>query len=841
MKLLNHRITESISHPTAIHRLILDQDQHPIDFEFIEVNKTYEELFGLFSLEIIGKTGKSIYNESSEFLDLLNRYGEVVLGGSHPSFQWTSNSQSRTFRVDIFSHEPLTFETRYTDITQEVLTSKIKDIVLNSINDVVLELDEDLTFVNVYTNDEKHLFVPSSEVLNRSIHSLFSKEFLMEILPIFEKAKESNERQSFIYPSILEGDSRWFRAVIVYTSINEIHRYVLSINEFTDHKHSAESLSETSMRLTQLAEYTRTFIWECDQDGLYTYLSDNVLQVLGHRSDELVGKLHFYDLHPLMHRQKFKKRTQEIFGNRETVLDFPNELLKKDGSLITVSTNSFPIIDKNGNITGYRGSDIDISERISIDEAVRINERKFRLITENTSDVIWVLSLKTMQTTYVSPSVFKQSGFTPDEVKHQKMSDIISASDLDDYLLKINKGLQQFKANPQEDLTLVLEAQQYCKDGSLIWVESSISFNTDEMGEVEIIGVTRNIDKRKQAEKEIIYLSYHDQLTGVYNRSFYEEEITRLNTKRNLPFTLVVCDINGLKLTNDAFGHMAGDRLINSMAQVLKKICRQDDIIARIGGDEFAILLPKTNEQVASLIVSRIHEEIALTKPEKIKLSASFGLKTKLTLEEGFSELFKQAEDQMYLEKVKHQTNVKMGMIRLITTSLFEKYPDEKQHANNVSALCRQFGEALHLRNAEINDLEMAGLLHDIGKIGLDEGLITEDKYSTFDETPEYKRHSEMGYQIIRSVYTYAHIAEYILSHHEWFNGLGYPRGLKGVEIPLQARIIKIASDFSSQIDREGLDVPQTLDFIKVRSGSQYDPQLVEVLTTMFTCNPTYL
>jgi len=143
--------------------------------------------------------------------------------------------------------------------------------------------------------------------------------------------------------------------------------------------------------------------------------------------------------------------------------------------------------------------------------------------------------------------------------------------------------------------------------------------------------------------------------------------------------------VNGLKLINDSFGHREGDEFLKCTADILQSTCREDDIIARIGGDEFALLLPKTSEKVAQMVLSRIYDEIALTKPERIKLSASFGLKTKTTVNEDFSEIFKQAEDRMYLEKIKHHSNIKTGTIKLVTTSLFEKYPEEKQHAYHLS------------------------------------------------------------------------------------------------------------------------------------------------------------
>ena len=153
------------------------------------------------------------------------------------------------------------------------------------------------------------------------------------------------------------------------------------------------------------------------------------------------------------------------------------------------------------------------------------------------------------------------------------------------------------------------------------------------------------------AVQEVKELSYTDQLTGLYNRRFFEEELKRLDTLRNLPLSLIMVDVNGLKLTNDAFGHEAGDQLLQKVAQVLKDECRTDDIISRIGGDEFVILLPKTDHlQVASL-GDRLIEAIHKKKIRNLPVSASFGWETKKGDKEDINSVFKRAGDYMYSKK----------------------------------------------------------------------------------------------------------------------------------------------------------------------------------------------
>ena len=174
-----------------------------------------------------------------------------------------------------------------------------------------------------------------------------------------------------------------------------------------------------------------------------------------------------------------------------------------------------------------------------------------------------------------------------------------------------------------------------------------------------------DITERKQKEEEILYLSYYDQLTGLYNRRYYEEELKRIDTARNLPITVVMADVNGLKLINDALGHLVGDQLLKKVAGIIKKECRADDIIARIGGDEFVILLPKTDSIEAEKIIKRISSVISKEKINCINCSASFGYATKKVLSEDITHIYMHAEDWMYKHKLSASENFKKEAAKL--------------------------------------------------------------------------------------------------------------------------------------------------------------------------------
>ena len=371
-------------------------------------------------------------------------------------------------------------------------------------------------------------------------------------------------------------------------------------------------------------------------------------------------------------------------------------------------------------------------------------------------------------------------------------------------------------------------------DGVERWVHGLGKITFDQQNKPHsLIGTIQDVTDRKLAEEKIVFLSYHDQLTGLSNRRFFEEELTRLDVASNYPLTLVMGDVNGLKLINDSFGHAAGDELLIKVAQVLREACRGDDFIARLGGDEFVILLPNTDTTETEQILKRINGLALQARVGSIELSISFGYETKRYEEEHIRELFKRAEDHMYKKKLFEGPSMRGKTIKTIIRTLHEKNKREEQHSYRVSALCQSMGEALGLLEEEVQELKSVGLLHDIGKIAIDENILNKPGKLTKDEWDEIKRHPEIGYRILSTVNGMSEMAEYVLAHHERWDGLGYPKGLKGAELPLQTKIITIADAYdamtSARSYRDALPDELAIAELQKNAGTQFDPALVKV------------
>lgn len=345
--------------------------------------------------------------------------------------------------------------------------------------------------------------------------------------------------------------------------------------------------------------------------------------------------------------------------------------------------------------------------------------------------------------------------------------------------------------------------------------------------------IVNDITKRKMAENRLNFLSYHDQLTGLYNRRFYEEQFVALDKEENYPLMITMLDINGLKLVNDSFGHSVGDRYIQMVAEVLTECTRPQDVVCRQAGDEFIIFSPNTDDDQMREMTDKMNEAAQQQDVNSIPLSLSFGYCAKKDAGESLLEIMKKAEAYMYKKKLFESSSVKGRTVYTIMTTLHEKNPREEQHSRRVSQLCERMGIAMGLSEDEIKELKTVGLLHDIGKIAIEEGILNKPGKLDEDEWEEIKKHPEIGYRILSTVSELSEMSEYVLAHHERWDGSGYPRGLTGEDIPLQSRIIAIADAYdamrSERSYRKALSKEYAISELEKGAGTQFNEACVRI------------
>ena len=373
-------------------------------------------------------------------------------------------------------------------------------------------------------------------------------------------------------------------------------------------------------------------------------------------------------------------------------------------------------------------------------------------------------------------------------------------------------------------------------DGHQYFIQSSRSLIRDQHAVYGEVTVFRDVTQEKIENDEIRYVSYHDKLTGLYNRAFFEEELIRLNTQRQYPITLIIGDCNGLKIANDIFGHLEGDKLLQTIARILRKATRHEDIVARWGGDEFTIILPKTDETAGALICERILQLCVEAPFDPIQPSLALGSATNTEADLADDDLvgvLKLAEDRMYRHKLMEGRSTRNTLLLSIERMIYEKSYETEEHASRLKEVSMKLGRAVGLSAFEQEELSLLSVLHDIGKIGIPDQILTKPERLSNEEWAIMRKHAEKGYNLAKSTPELASIADSILHHHERWDGCGYPAGLHGEEIPKLSRILSIIDAYDvithARAYKLAQSKPDALREIERCAGTQFDPELTRI------------
>lgn len=385
-----------------------------------------------------------------------------------------------------------------------------------------------------------------------------------------------------------------------------------------------------------------------------------------------------------------------------------------------------------------------------------------------------------------------------------------------------------------QGLPYELELVTIGDNGLKSWLWVSASASKDANGKVTIInGSAQDITERKMNEERLYFLSYHDHLTGLHNRRYFEEALIRLDCEEMLPLSIIMCDVNGLKLVNDSFGHSEGDELLKKAANIIKQVCREEDVVARVGGDEFIVMLTNTSNEET---LKKSNEIKALASKESIaniELSISFGYDTKTHIEQSPIAVIANAENYMYRHKLYERSSLRSKNIDLILSALFEKSKREELHSTRVGNICKAIATKMNLDIVTINKLCVAGRVHDIGKIGVDENILNKSGSLDQREIKAVKNHPEIGWRLLSSTNEFSELSQFILNHHERWDGSGYPNGLMQNEIPIESRIIAIADAFDAMTrDRcyhKALTIEEASNELRRCAGTQFDPEIVNI------------
>jgi len=501
-------------------------------------------------------------------------------------------------------------------------------------------------------------------------------------------------------------------------------------------------------------------------------------------------------------------------------------LIAKDGSEYQIADSAAPIINDEKDITGVVLVFRDVTEKYRMQEKLKDSEKKYRQLFEIMNNG---LALHKM--------IYNEEG---DPVDYR--------------FLDINPAFEKLTGLSKANLIgntvkeVLPETEQYWIDkyGKVATTGESVSFEEyaqeqDKYYKVRAFSpepgkfatIFSDITENKKAEEQLQYKTFHDELTGLYNRSYFNEEIKRYDNKRQLPLSIIMGDVNGLKIANDTFGHKEGDKLLKRIAQIIENSCRQEDLVARTGGDEFIVLLPQTSKQEAEKIYRRIKNTCQKAEEYPIEPSIALGIATKMEITDDFEKVLKKAEDKMYQNKVHESKSVHNTILDSLNTMLRETTNETLEHSQRLDDLAVGLGKKLKLTKHELDVLASLANLHDLGKITISKEILLKPGPLTEKEWEEVRRHPESGYKIASSSPKLNDVAEGIYCHHERWDGNGYPQGLVGEEIPLLARIITIVDAYDVMTNgrpyKEPMSRDEALAEIERCAGSQFDPDLADL------------
>jgi diguanylate cyclase (GGDEF)-like protein/PAS domain S-box-containing protein len=678
----------------------------------------------------------------------------------------------------------------------------------------------------------KMLGYTEKELKSMNINDIHPKEALQRILTAFQDQIRGVYSLATNIPCIRKDGT------IIFADINNTNVVIDGkkcaagfFHDITERNQAEKTLEESKKTAERYLNVAAEIILSLDPDGNITLINDSGLRLLGYNNDELIGKNWFETCLPAEVTSEVSGFFKKLINkDMENVTNYENTVKTKSGEIKAILWHNTLLKDLDGNIIGTISSGEDITERKKAENLLREEHQRLADIIEGTNVGTWEWNVQTGEAIFNERSA-EIIGYKLDEmlpVTTVTWEKLMHPEDLEKSHYQISKIFAK------EIEYFDCEYRMKSKNGNWVWVQDrgKVVSWTQNGDPIWMSGTYTDITERKNKEEEILHLSYHDQLTDLYNRRFLEEEIKRLDTKRQLPLSVIMGDLNSLKLTNDTFGHITGDIILKETAALLKKICRSDDILARWGGDEFVILLPKTSIADAEEIAARIKNECSKLIIQNIPLGLAIGIASKTEPQQDIGKIINEAEGNMYKNKLVEKESNASSIIFALEQALYEKSSETLEHALRIKDNAIKLGRSVKLHPHQLDELSLLASLHDIGKVAIPETILLKEGKPTKEEWQIIKRHPEIGFNIAQSSPQIIHIAKFIIACHENWDGSGYPKGLKGEAIPIVSRIMFICDAYdvmtSERIYKKTMSIEEAIRELKRCAGTQFDPELVE-------------
>ena len=709
----------------------------------------------------------------------------------------------------------------------------ISSIMLDSLPFMAWLKDESGRYQQVNRFFCDYFGMTKSEIVDKTDFDLFPKE-AAELYRQTDAIVLSGEDRHYFESCFKERWTEEYKEKIC-TDQGELIGIFGYARDITERKKTAEALlkSERSKAILISNLPGAAFRQYNDKDWTMTFLSQGCFDLTGYQPEELIDNenLSYNDLIcPEFKSDLLKKWKEDVLVGRKASDEYT--ILTKSGEVKWVWEQSIPVSDKDGIFTESEGFILDISDIKNALKALNASEERFRAIFEEAPLGIAIFDAKKSKATQVNKKFAEILGRSVSEILSLSWKDYTHTDDIKPTLHWLNL-LKQKKTN-----VVHLQKRYLRPDGSIVWINMKIVMFQTESGKSQRLCMVEDITEAKKRDDAIRYLSYHDTLTGLYNRAFFEEQQQQLDARKSVPISLIMGDLNGLKLVNDSFGHSAGDILLKEAGRLLQNHCREDDILARLGGDEFVILLPHTSKNEAAELCTKIYEafERYNKDPERrtIYLSISLGHATKTNPNRSIEELMIEAEQMFYDTKNEKRELIRNEILKSAKAEFERKFALEHTVLPKKIRLAKALAQALSLSQAKARALSLLVEMHDIGKLTLPSEIQQKSlEEMSRAELVEYRKHCDSGHRIAMAIPELKSIADAILYHHEHWDGSGFPERLSREEIPLLSRIICVLDAYCERAheEQQGLtQVGSACQHILKHSGSKYDPAIVNAL-----------
>ncbi len=659
--------------------------------------------------------------------------------------------------------------------------------------------------------------------------------------------------------------------------------YIAVLRDVTKRKEAEEKLRESEKKYKDLVEQEKDVIFSIDELGYITSINSAVT-MWGYAPEEIIGKPYSVFLPQALLDKLVSELSKPLMDNGETVAEAVG--LDKEGNWRPLEFSA-TLIMKDGKFAGVRGIVRDIRERKRAEEALKQRNRELATLNKIAEAVSHPLGLNKVLRTALD-NVLETMNFAGGSIwlVDPESSELrLVASKGARGMLTAGSALSKAvetgesastsyngqsrpgrskKAKVQDDdegkSIVSVPLRSKGETLGVLGVVGMNAFTLDDMRLLETVGdqIAVAVENAQLLDK-LNELSITDELTGLFNRRhFYEviESETDRTRRYGRSISLAMIDLDGFKKYNDKFGHASGDVILTDFAKVLHEVLRKSDTAFRYGGDEFIVILPATNAERAKEVIERISKrwlkQLAAQVPlADIQLGFSAGIAQFPENAETVDGLVFLSDTALYYAKrgggqrVMLISDLGTSSLDVLSASTLDqvyalaatvdtKDPYTYGHSKRTAAIAESLGKAIGLGSDELSDLTAAAFLHDIGKVGIADIILTKPGKPKKEEWEAIKKHCAEGAKIVQHVKELVPLAPAILHHHEWYDGTGYPDGLKGEKIPLHARIISVADAYDTMTAkrpyRNAVSPEVALEELERCSGTQFDPQLIKAL-----------